>query len=40
VVADYFSKIADVAGNLKAGQTPDAAAIAKLQKLSTEIDRV
>ena len=39
VIADYFSKIADVAGNLKTGQTPDAATIAKLQKLSTEIDQ-
>ena len=39
VIADYFSKIADVAGNLKAGKTPDAATIAKLQKLSTEIDQ-
>jgi hypothetical protein len=38
VVADYMSKVADVAGNLKPGQTPDAATIAKLQKLSTEID--
>jgi hypothetical protein len=38
VVADYMSKIADVAGNLKPGQTPDAATIAKLQKLSTSID--
>ena len=39
VIADYFSKIATVAGNLKIGQTPDAATIAKLQKLSTEIDQ-
>jgi len=39
VVADYFSKIADAAGNLKAGQTPDAATIAKLQTPSTEIDQ-
>jgi hypothetical protein len=39
VIAGYFSKIADVAGNLKAGTTPDAATIAKLQKLSTEIDQ-
>jgi hypothetical protein len=38
VVADYMSKIASVAGNLKAGQVPDAATVAKLQKLSTEID--
>jgi hypothetical protein len=39
VIAGYFSKIAEVAGNLKVGQTPDAATIAKLQKLSTEIDQ-
>jgi hypothetical protein len=39
VVADYFSKIADAAGSLKVGQTPDAATIAKLQKLSTEVDQ-
>src|SRR5713101_8125638 len=39
VIADYFSKIATVAGHLKIGQTPDAATIAKLQKLSTEIDQ-
>ena len=39
VIASYFSKIADVVGNLKAGTTPDAATIAKLQKLSTEIDQ-
>ncbi len=39
VIASYFSKIADVAGSLKAGTTPDPATIAKLQKLSTEIDQ-
>ncbi len=39
VVADYFSKIADVTGNLKTGQTPDPQTLAKLQKLSTEIDQ-
>ncbi len=39
VIADYFSKIADVAGSLKAGATPDPATIAKLQKLSTEVDQ-
>ena len=39
VVADYFSKIAEVAGSLKTGQTPDPATIAKLQKLSTEVDQ-
>lgn len=38
VVADYMSKIADAAGNLKPGQTPDAATLQKLQKLSTSID--
>ncbi len=38
-LADYFSKIAEVAGNIKVGQTPDAATIAKLQKLSTGIDQ-
>jgi hypothetical protein len=39
VVADYFSKIAEVAGNIKGGQTPDPATIAKLQKISTEVDQ-
>jgi hypothetical protein len=39
VVADYFSKIAEVAGNIKVGQTPDPATIAKLQKISTEVDQ-
>ncbi|HEY7691904.1 MAG TPA: hypothetical protein VH816_06135 [Gaiellaceae bacterium] len=38
VVADYMSKVADVAGNLKPGQTPDPATLAKLQKLATSID--
>ena len=38
VLADYMKKIADVIGNVKPGQTPDAAAIAKLQKLGTSID--
>jgi hypothetical protein len=37
-VAAYFSKVADVAGNLKPGATPDAATLAKLQKLSTQVD--
>ena len=37
-VADYLKKVAAVAGNLKPGETPDAATIAKLQKFSTEID--
>jgi hypothetical protein len=39
VIADYFSKIAEVAGSLKAGATPDAATIAKLQKISTQVDQ-
>ena len=39
VVADYLSKIADVMGNFKPGQTPDADTIQKLQKLSTEVDQ-
>ena len=30
VVADYMSKVADVAGNLKPGQTPDPATLQKL----------
>ena len=38
VVADYMSKVADVAGNLKPGQTPDTATLQKLQKLATSID--
>jgi hypothetical protein len=38
VVADYLSKVADVVGNIQPGQTPDAATLSKLQKLSTEID--
>jgi hypothetical protein len=37
-LADYMSKIADVAGDLKPGQTPSADQLQKLQKLSTEID--
>jgi hypothetical protein len=39
VIADYFSKIVDAVGNIKPGQTPDAATIAKLQTLSTSIDQ-
>ena len=39
VIAKYFSKVAEVAGGLKAGTTPDAATIAKLQKLQTEVDQ-
>jgi hypothetical protein len=38
VVADYMSKVADVAGNMKPGQTPDPATLQKLQKLATSID--
>jgi 20S proteasome alpha/beta subunit len=39
VFADYVQKIADAMGNVKPGQTPDAQTLAKLQKLSTEIDQ-
>jgi hypothetical protein len=39
VLADYMSKIADAAGGLQTGETPDAATLAKLQKLATEIDQ-
>jgi hypothetical protein len=39
VLADYMTKVADAAGGLKPGQTPNAATIAKLQKLSTQIDQ-
>jgi hypothetical protein len=39
VIAKYFSKVAEVAGSLKPGTTPDAATIAKLQKLQTEVDQ-
>jgi hypothetical protein len=39
LIADYFSKIADVAGNLKPGQTPDPQTLAKLQKVATEVDQ-
>ena len=38
-LADYMTKIADAAGGLKPGTTPDAATIAKLQKLATEVDQ-
>ena len=40
VVAAVYAKIADALKgvNLKAGSTPDPAAIAKLTKLSSEID--
>ena len=39
LLADYMRKIADAVGNLKPGDTPDAQALAKLQKLATEIDQ-
>jgi hypothetical protein len=39
VLADYMKKVADAAGGLKPGSTPDAATLAKLQKLATEIDQ-
>jgi hypothetical protein len=38
VLAAYLTKVADVVGNIKPGQTPDASTLAKLQKLSTEVD--
>jgi hypothetical protein len=38
VVADYMSKVADVAGDLKPGQTPSPAQLQKLQTLATSID--
>jgi len=38
VLADYLKKVADVVGNIKPGQTPDAATLGKLQKLGTEVD--
>jgi hypothetical protein len=39
LVADYMSKVADAVGGVKPGQTPSAEALAKLQKLSTQIDQ-
>jgi ABC-type glycerol-3-phosphate transport system substrate-binding protein len=39
VLADYVSKVADVTGNLKAGERPDAQTLAKLQKLATEVNQ-
>ena len=39
VLADYMTKVADAAGGLKPGQTPNAQTLAKLQKLATEIDQ-
>lgn len=38
ILAGYLKKVADVVGNIKPGQTPDASTLAKLQKLSTEVD--
>jgi hypothetical protein len=38
IVADYMSKVADAAGDLKPGQTPSPAQLQKLQKLATSID--
>lgn len=38
VLAGAFTKIADALGNVKQGSTPDAATLAKLMKLSTELD--
>jgi hypothetical protein len=38
-LADALTKVADAAGNLKPGQTPNAQTLAKLQKLATEIDQ-
>lgn len=37
-LAGAYSKIAEAIGNVKPGSTPDPAAIAKLQKVGTEID--
>jgi hypothetical protein len=39
VLAQYLTKIADALGGLKLGSTPNAATLAKLQKLSAEIDQ-
>jgi hypothetical protein len=38
VFADYLKKLSAVIGNFKPGQVPDAATLAKLQKLGTSID--
>jgi hypothetical protein len=38
VVAEDFGKIADAVGGMKQGTVPDAATLAKLGKLSSEID--
>jgi hypothetical protein len=39
VVADYLSKFAEAFGGIKVGKTPDAATIAKLQKIATSLDQ-
>jgi hypothetical protein len=39
VVADYLGKVAAVAGSIKPGTTPDAATLAKLQKVATGVDQ-
>jgi hypothetical protein len=39
VLAQYMTKIADALGGVKLSGTPNAATLAKLQKLSTEIDQ-
>jgi hypothetical protein len=38
VLADYLTKIVDVVGNLKPGDTPSATQLQKLQELGTSID--
>jgi uncharacterized membrane protein YdbT with pleckstrin-like domain len=39
VLADYVSKIAEVAGKVKPGQTPDPQTLAKLQQVATSINQ-
>ena len=39
VVAAAYAKLADAVGNVTTGATPDATALAKLQKLAGEIDQ-
>lgn len=39
IVADYLSKVAEVAGSVKPGATPDPETLAKLQKIATEVDQ-
>ncbi|HSS72875.1 MAG TPA: hypothetical protein VLK53_04845 [Gaiellaceae bacterium] len=39
VLAQYMTKIADAVGGLKLSSTPDAATLAKLQKLATQVDQ-